>query len=99
VIQGKDGNLYGATNQGAANGSGNIYKLTTAGVHTGLHDFNDTTDASCGTNVGRTSVNLLQVTDGNFYGVNGRFGPNGTGAIYKLTSANVFSAFLFPPPR
>jgi uncharacterized repeat protein (TIGR03803 family) len=98
VIQGKDGKLYGATNQGAANNFGNIYKLTTAGVHTDLHDFNQTTDASCVDNAGRTNVNLLQVTDGSFYGVNGSYGPNGNGSIYKLTSANVFTAFLFPNP-
>jgi uncharacterized repeat protein (TIGR03803 family) len=97
LIQGKDGKLYGATNQGAANGSGNIYKMTTAGVATDLHDFNNATDASCVNNVG-PPVNLLQVTDGTFYGVNPAFGPNGTGSIYKLTSANVFSAFLFPTP-
>jgi uncharacterized repeat protein (TIGR03803 family) len=98
VIQAKNGNLYGATNQAAANNFGNIYKLTTAGVHTDLHDFNNTTDASCGDNVGRTNVNLLQVTDGSFYGVNGIDGPSGGGSIYKLTSANVFTAFLFPSP-
>jgi uncharacterized repeat protein (TIGR03803 family) len=98
VIQGKDGKLYGATNQGAANNFGNIYKLTTAGVHTDLHDFDQTTDASCVDNEGRTNVNLLQVTDGSFYGVNGSYGPNGNGSIYKLTSANVFTAFLFPNP-
>ncbi|HYM77118.1 MAG TPA: choice-of-anchor tandem repeat GloVer-containing protein [Candidatus Dormibacteraeota bacterium] len=98
VIQGKDGKLYGATNQGGANTFGNIYKLTTAGVHTDLHDFDQATDASCVFNVGRTTVNLLQVTDGSFYGVNGAYGPIGNGSIYKLTSANVFTAFLFPNP-
>jgi uncharacterized repeat protein (TIGR03803 family) len=100
VIQAKNGNLYGATNQGAANNFGSIYKLTTAGVYTDLHDFNNTTDATCGANVGRTQVNLLQVTDGSFFGVNGKNGPSGGGSIYKLTSANVFTAFLFPasPP-
>jgi len=30
--------------------------------------------------------------------VNPAYGPNGNGSIYKLTSANVFSAFLFPNP-
>jgi uncharacterized repeat protein (TIGR03803 family) len=98
VIQGKDGKLYGATNEGAANGSGNIYKLTTAGVFTDFHDFDQTTDASCIDNVGRTNVDLLQVTDGNFYGVNGAYGPSGSGSIYKLTSTNVFTAFLLPNP-
>ncbi|MBZ5614164.1 MAG: IPT/TIG domain-containing protein [Acidobacteriia bacterium] len=97
LIQGKDGKLYGATNEGAANGSGNIYKMTTAGVATDLHDFNNATDASCVNNVG-PPVSLLQVADGTFYGVNPAYGPNGNGSIYKLTSANVFSAFLFPNP-
>jgi uncharacterized repeat protein (TIGR03803 family) len=101
VIQGKNGKLYGATNQGGANGIGNIYKLTTAGgSHTDLHDFNYPTDGSCVNNDNANTVllNLLQVTDGNFYGVNPAGGANGTGSIYKLTSTNVFSAFLFANP-
>lgn len=97
LIQGKDGKLYGATNQGALNGSGNIYKMTTAGVSTDIHDFNNATDASCVNNFG-PPVNMLQVTDGSFYGVNPAYGPTGSGSIYKLTSANVFSAFLLPDP-
>ena len=97
LIQGKDGKLYGATQQGAANGSGNIYKMTTAGVPADLHDFNNATDASCVNNVG-PPVNLLQVADGSFYGVNPAYGPDGNGSIYKLTSTNVFTAFLFPNP-
>ena len=97
LIQGKDGKLYGATQQGAANGNGDIYKMTTAGVATDIHDFNNATDASCVNNSG-APVNLLQVTDGSFYGVNPAYGPNGTGSIYKLTSTNVFTAFLFPNP-
>ncbi len=98
VIQGKSGKLYGATNLGAANNFGNIYSLTTAGVYADLHDFQQTTDASCVDNVGRTNVDLLQVTDGSLYGVNGAYGPDGGGSIYKLTSANVFTDFLFPTP-
>jgi len=97
LIQGKDGKLYGATQQGAANGSGNIYKMTTAGVSTDIHDFNNATDASCVNNAG-PPVNMLQVADGTFYGVNPAYGPSGSGSIYKLTSANVFSAFLLPNP-
>ncbi len=98
VIQGKNGKLYGATNEGAANNFGSIYSLTTAGVFADLHDFVQTTDASCVDNDGRTNVNLLQVTDGSFYGVNGAYGATGGGSIYKLTPANVFTAFLFPNP-
>jgi uncharacterized repeat protein (TIGR03803 family) len=96
LIQGKDGKLYGATNQGAANGWGNIYKMTTAGVATDLHDFNNATDAACVNLVG-PPVNMLQVTDGTFYGVNPGYGTY-AGSIYTLTSANVFSAWMFPGP-
>jgi uncharacterized repeat protein (TIGR03803 family) len=95
VIQGKDGKLYGATDGGTASGNGNVYKVTTAGVNTDLHDFNPMTDGAC--NPGSLPVvNLLQVTDGNFYGTNYGGGGGNGGSIYKLTSANVFSAFLFP---
>src|SRR5260370_699545 len=97
LIQGKDGKLYGATQQGALNGNGNIYKMTTAGVATDLHDFNNATDASCVNNIG-PPVNLLQVTDGSFSGVNPAYRPNGTAIIYKLTSPDVFSAYIFPNP-
>jgi uncharacterized repeat protein (TIGR03803 family) len=97
LIQGRDGKLYGATQQGAANGNGNIYKLTTAGVATDFHDFTNATDASCVNNFG-PPVSLLQVADGSFYGVNPAYGPIGNGSIYKLTSTGVFSAFLFPNP-
>jgi IPT/TIG domain len=71
--------------------------MTTAGASADLHDFNNATDASCVNNVG-PPVNLLQVVDGSFYGVNPAYGPNGNGSIYKLTAAGVFSAFLFPNP-
>lgn len=97
LIQGKDGKLYGATNQGALNGNGNIYKMTTAGVATDFHDFTNATDASCVNNVG-PPVNLLQVTDGSFYGVNPAYGPIGNGSIYKQTAAGVFTSFQFPNP-
>jgi uncharacterized repeat protein (TIGR03803 family) len=97
LTQGKDGKLYGGTNFGGANGNGNLYNVTTAGVHTSLHDFNSVTEGGCG---GVNSLypvpRLLQVNDGTFYGANNGGGNANTGSIYKLTSANVFSVFLFP---
>ncbi len=95
VVQGTDGKVYGATDFGGANGSGDLYSVTTAGVEADLHDFNNTTDGAC--NPGSFPVvNMLQVNDGNFYGTNYGGANANNGSIYKLTSAHVFSAFLFP---
>lgn len=97
LIQGRDGKLYGATDGGRPLNEGNIYKVTTAGVNTGLHDFNSVTDGSCNPGAGGFPVvSLLQVTDGNFYGTTYGGALANNGSIYKLTAANVFSAFLFP---
>jgi hypothetical protein len=73
LIQGRDGKLYGGTNEGAANGNGNIYKMTTAGAATNLHNFTNATDASCVNNV-TAPLSMLQVADGNFYGLNPAMG-------------------------
>lgn len=40
-------------------------------------------------------ISLLQVTDGSFYGTT-YGGALGDGSIYKLTTANLFSVFVFP---
>ena len=95
VIQGTDGKLYGATDGGGVNNSGDLYSVTTAGVEVDLHDFNSTTDGGCNPGSGAV-VNLLQVNDGTFYGVNYGGANANNGSIYKLTAAHVFSAFLFP---
>jgi uncharacterized repeat protein (TIGR03803 family) len=95
MIQGKNGKLFGATDGGRPLNEGNVYELTTAGVNTGLHDFNNSTDGAC--NPGAYPVvDLTQVTDGSLYGVTYGGGDANNGSIYKLTPANVFSVFLFP---
>jgi len=85
VIQGTDGNFYGTTSEGGANGFGVIFKLTSAGVLTVLHDFNGTD--------GQTPVaGLVQANDGNLYGVASAGGLLGYGAIFKSgTSPSTFS--------
>ena len=96
VIQASDGKLYGATGfGGGTNNSGDLYSVTTAGVEADLHAFNVTTDGACNPGSGAV-VNLLQVNDGNFYGINYGGGSGNAGTIYKLTPAHVFSAFLLP---
>ena len=78
LIQGADGDLYGTTS--AADGSGTIFKMDTAGTTlTPLHVF----DSKDGVGVGNLS-SLIQATDGKLYGTTSRGGNAGDGTIFRL---------------
>ncbi len=80
VIQAKDGNFYGTTNQGGANGFGTVFKLTPAGALTTLHNFTSTDGA-------QPYGALVQASDGNFYGTTCEGGANNYGTIFEITPA------------
>ena len=94
LIQGKDGALYGITdNGGKAGGGGTLFKLTLSGVYTSLHSFGvDNAD-------GASPVSLIQASDGNFYGTTASGGANhcdqipqagsNCGAVFKATPDGV----------
>lgn len=82
---GKDGNLYGVTYTGGTFNYGTIFKCTTTGVLTVLHQLNATTDGS------GIQSDLIQATDGNFYGTAYSGGTGGVGTIFKITPAGVFT--------
>ena len=62
-------------------GLGVVFKLTSAGVLTVLHDFN-------GTDGKTPDAGLVQANDGNFYGVASAGGILGFGTIFKITSTS-----------
>jgi uncharacterized repeat protein (TIGR03803 family) len=78
VIQATDGNFYGTTVAGGANGYGTIFKITSAGTLTTLHSF-DSTDGE------NPYGQLLQATNGNLYGTTSYGGPNGYGTVFSLS--------------
>jgi uncharacterized repeat protein (TIGR03803 family) len=95
LIQGKDGNLYGLTSQGGANenttismatgtivGAGTLFKVTLAGAESVLYSFGATA-----TDGVQPYGNLLQATDGNFYGATQFGGQENGGVIFKITPA------------
>jgi uncharacterized repeat protein (TIGR03803 family) len=84
LVQGTDGNFYGTTVYGGANGDGTIFKMTPAGVVTVLHNF-DSTDGA------KSYFSLVQASDGNFYGVAQAGGADGYGVIYKITSTGTYT--------
>ncbi len=88
VVQGGDGNLYGATYEGGSYGGGVIFQLTLQGAITVLHNFPDPNYPNDGSN---TFAGLLQATDGNFYGVTENGGNWGWGVIFQITPVGGYS--------
>jgi uncharacterized repeat protein (TIGR03803 family) len=89
---GADGNYYGTTSAGGANGYGTIYRLTPDGTLTVLHDFT----AMDGT----PQAALLLASDGNFYGTlgariaSGDVGPPqyvNYGSLFRITPGGDFT--------
>jgi uncharacterized repeat protein (TIGR03803 family) len=83
LIQGADGNFYGTTGGGGANGNGTVFKITPAGVETVLYSFTGGTDGRLPTSA------LIQGSDGNFYGTTEGLAPGDHGTVYRVTPAGV----------
>jgi len=88
LILGSDGNFYGQTDLGGASqygAFGTVYKMTPNGKVTTLHSF----EQADGDN---PVSNLVQGTDGNFYGTASYGGkhPN-FGTIFKITPSGKFT--------
>jgi len=63
LIQATDGNFYGTSYYGGANGLGTIFRITSSGKLTTLYSFSGDQEFPYGA--------LLQATDGDFYGAAG----------------------------
>ncbi len=90
LFQGSDGNFYGTTSNGGANGDGTVYKITPTGIETVLYSFGASpVDATA------PFGSLIQASDGNFYGATLGGGAQGfcdigpCGTVYKITPAGV----------
>jgi uncharacterized repeat protein (TIGR03803 family) len=86
IMEGSDDNFYGTTSAGGTNSAaGTVFSMTPGGAFTVLHFF-------VGTAGGRTPYgSLVQGCDSNFYGTCSLGGANGTGTIFRITSAAVFT--------
>jgi uncharacterized repeat protein (TIGR03803 family) len=88
VLVQADGNFYGTTGDGgdATNcnpGCGTVFRVTAGGGFTTLYAFDFTH--------GAYPWGLVQATDGNFYGATEQGGAYGTGTVFKLGVAFVFT--------
>ncbi len=86
LVQGNDGAFYGVTYQGGTSNLGTVFKITSTGTLTILHNFvgypNDGTYPRSA---------LILGSDGNLYGTTLNGGKANDGTIYKITPAGAFT--------
>jgi uncharacterized repeat protein (TIGR03803 family) len=75
LLQGIDGNFYGATLYGGTSNDGTVFEITPSGTETVLYSFSG---HPC-------FAGLIQASDGNFYGTTANGGTNGVGSFFELT--------------
>jgi uncharacterized repeat protein (TIGR03803 family) len=81
LVQGANGNFYGTTYLGGANGRGNVFEITRAGTLTSLATLVDGIYPEAG---------LLLATDGNFYGTT----SGGNGTIFRITPGGTLTTVV-----
>jgi uncharacterized repeat protein (TIGR03803 family) len=81
LIQATDGNLYGTTTAGGK-GGGTIFGITPSGTLATLYIFCQQVGCADGE---EPQANLIQSTNGNFYGTTFIGGAHGYGAVFSLS--------------
>jgi len=82
LTQGSDGNFYGTTTAGGANGEGTVFMITPSGAETVLYSF------AGGSGDGAAPYGtLIQGSDGNFYGTTYSGGTSNLGTVFKITAS------------
>ena len=93
LVQGSDGNFYGAAGNGGTgfDGDGTAFKVSSSGTLTVLHNF--CTLSGCSDGAGPEST-PIQATDGNFYGTTIYAGSGQGGVVYKVSPGGTFSVLF-----
>jgi uncharacterized repeat protein (TIGR03803 family) len=78
LVRDSSGNLYGTTVYGGKAGWGAVYKLTTAGKETVLHNFTGGLDG------GEPFAGLIRDSFGNLYGTTASGGTANSGVLFKI---------------
>lgn len=84
LVQGSDGNYYGTSYSGGANGYGTVFKITSSGALTTLYSFCSQATCADGSN---PAGGLVQGSHGNFYGTTLMGGAYNYGSVFEVTPA------------
>jgi uncharacterized repeat protein (TIGR03803 family) len=87
LIQGNDGQYYGTTQVGGANGFGTVFKLTTAGSLTTLVSFNSTNGAF-------PFARLAWVAPDSLYGTTYSGGLSNLGTVFRVATNGVLTSLV-----
>lgn len=92
LLQAANGDFYGTTSTGGANGGGTVFKLTPAGTLTTLYSFckEENTDGIC-TDGESPAAGLIQATDGKLYGTTEFGGSKNWGTIFKISAGGTLT--------
>ena len=88
LIQGSDGNFYGASDQGGTYSAGSIYRLTSKGVFSNLYEFSGSDDG------GYPFADLVQGRDGKLYGTTESGGDNYYGTVFSLDTKGTLTTLV-----
>lgn len=84
MVQGKNGEFYGTTFNGGANGQGSVFSVSTSGELTTLYNFCSKTTCTDGAN---PEAGLVLGKDGSLYGTTDGGGANGFGTVFAISQA------------
>lgn len=89
LVQGPDGDFYGVTTEGGANGYGEVFKMNRYGLLTVVYSF--CSQSGCADGIGPTG--LFLGSDGNFYGTTANITSNAAvpNTIFRVTPAGVYT--------
>jgi uncharacterized repeat protein (TIGR03803 family) len=79
LIEARDGNLYGATQDGGSAGQGTIFRMTPGGTFTVMHTFAGMPDGSL------PVPELVEASDGYLYGTTAGGGAADRGTVFKIS--------------
>jgi uncharacterized repeat protein (TIGR03803 family) len=93
LVQATNGDLYGTTPIGGANGGGTVFKITPAGAFTTIYNFCSQTGCRDGE---QPDAGLIQATNGDLYGTTALGGDStysyaGGGTVFKVTPSGALT--------